>query len=226
MNNDSRAALLGAHDVSKTYPDGQVHALTQVTFTVDRGEYVAIMGPSGSGKSTLLHLLGALDLPDSGEVRFENQPLAVWGSLDRFRSQKIGFVFQAFYLLPTLTALENVQLPMFEGRLSRARREARAEELLDFVGLASRRHHRPGQLSVGQRQRVAVARALANDPPIVLADEPTGNLDSDTAAELLDLFQRLRQERGLTLVLITHSAEVARQADRIVVLRDGRIDAS
>ncbi len=207
----------------KTYPDGQVNALVDVSLSIRRGEYVAIMGSSGSGKSTLLNLLGALDQPTSGNVFFDAQPLSAIPDLDGFRSRKLGFVFQSFFLLPTLTALENVQIPMFEGPLVARQRAAKASELLKLVGMSHRLHHRPGQLSVGERQRIAVARALANDPVLLLADEPTGNLDSRTAAEVLDLFAHLHRDKGMTIVLVTHGQEVAERAERIIRMRDGRI---
>jgi putative ABC transport system ATP-binding protein len=181
------------------------------------------MGPSGSGKSTLLNLLGALDRPDGGEVYFEGQALGAVRDLDRLRSEKIGFVFQSFYLLPTLSALENVQVPMFEGKLRPAARARKAADLLGAVGMAHRSGHLPSQLSVGERQRVAIARALANDPPLLLADEPTGNLDSRNAEDVLALFSRLHSDRGVTVVMVTHSQEVADQAERIIRLRDGRV---
>jgi putative ABC transport system ATP-binding protein len=224
MNDATREPfLLRTRRLSKTYPDGRVNALVEVSIDIRRGEYVAITGPSGSGKSTLLNLLGALDRPSGGEVYFEGRPLATFGNLDRFRSQKVGFVFQSFHLLPTLTAVENVQVPMFEGPLAAAARAAKAAELLASVGMSARGRHLPSHLSVGERQRVAVARALANDPVVLLADEPTGNLDSHTAAEVLDLFDALHRDRGMTLVVVTHSSEVAERAERILRLRDGRV---
>lgn len=218
----SDAVLLRTEDLYKTYPSGRVRALSAVSLAVQRGEYVAIMGPSGSGKSTLLNMLGALDQPDQGEVFFEEQPLSKIRDLDRFRSEKLGFVFQSFFLLPTLTAVENVQIPMLIGRLSARARAQKSRDLLADVGLSQRAKHYPEQLSIGERQRVAIARALANDPCLMLADEPTGNLDSQSAGEILDLFARLRTARGLTLVVITHSESLARQADRTIHLRDGR----
>jgi putative ABC transport system ATP-binding protein len=221
----SETPLLRTERLCKTYPDGQVNALVEVSLSILRGEYVAIMGASGSGKSSLLNLLGALDRPTSGEVFFEGQPLSGIPDLDRFRARKIGFVFQSFFLLPTLSALENVQVPMFEGPLGAQQRVAKARELLKLVGMSHRLHHRPAQLSVGERQRVAIARALANDPVLLLADEPTGNLDSRTAAEVLDLFAHLHRDKGMTLVLVTHGQEVADRAERVVRMRDGRICA-
>ncbi|HJZ57280.1 MAG TPA: ABC transporter ATP-binding protein, partial [Gemmataceae bacterium] len=185
---------------------------------------VAITGPSGCGKSTLLNVLGALDRPDRGEVFFQGEPLSQRRDLDRFRARQIGFVFQSFYLLPTLTARENVQVPMFEGpRRSARERAKKADELLELVGMAKRAGHRPGKLSVGERQRVALARSLANDPQLLLADEPTGNLDSDNAANALDLLTAFQRDRGLALVVVTHSPEVAERADRVVRMRDGRV---
>lgn len=219
----SETPLLRTERLCKTYPDGQVNALVEVTLSIRRGEFVAIMGASGSGKSTLLNLLGGLDLPTSGEVFFEEEALSSMPNLDLFRAQKIGFVFQSFFLLPTLTALENVQVPMFEGPLSARQRSSKASELLKLVGMSHRLRHRPPQLSVGERQRIAVARALANDPLLLLADEPTGNLDSRTAAEVLDLFAHLHRDRGMTLVLVTHGQEVADRAERILRMRDGRV---
>ncbi len=169
-----------------------------------------------------MQLLGGLDRPTSGEVYFEGTPLAKL-DLDAFRARRLGFVFQSFHLLSTLSALENVQVPMFEGPWPRSDRPQRAADLLDEVGLSHRRHHRPSRLSVGERQRVAIARALANGPSLILADEPTGNLDSQAQADVLDLLARLRASRGLTLVVVTHSREVAAAADREVVLKDGQI---
>ena len=194
-----------------------------VSFRIDRGEYVSIMGPSGSGKSTLLNLLGALDTPTSGEVFYECRALSKINDLDGFRSQKLGFVFQSFYLLPVLSAMENVQVPMFEGRLRAAERAKKAVELLELVGLSHRVDHMPQMLSVGERQRVAIARALANDPILLLADEPTGNLDSRSAGGVFDLFDRLHSQHGMTIVLITHDDNLGRRAKRIIRMQDGRV---
>jgi len=217
--------LLAARDLHKQYPDGQVRALNGVSLAVAAGEFVAVTGPSGCGKSTLLNLLGALDRPDRGEVIFRGESLTRHADLDRFRSRQIGFVFQSFFLLPTLTARENVQVPMFGGTLGAAERARKADELLGLVGMSKRAGHRSSQLSVGERQRVALARALANDPPLLLADEPTGNLDSDNAAHVLDLLTTLQRDRGLSLVMVTHSADLAGRADRVVRMRDGRIES-
>lgn len=223
MSNGAADVVYRIEHLSKDYPDGQVHALSDVSLTVRRGEYVAIMGPSGCGKSTLLNLLGALDVPSNGDIWFEGQSLATMKDRDAFRARKVGFVFQAFLLLPTLTAAENVQVPMFEGPLAASDRAKKARELLTEVGLGHRLDHLPTKLSAGERQRVAVARALANDPVALLADEPTGNLDTRTAAEVLELFDRLHRNRGLTLIVVTHSEDLAKQAQRVVRLQDGKI---
>jgi len=216
--------LLRAENLTKLYPDGAVRALRGVSLAIQPGESVAITGPSGCGKTTLLQLLGGLDRPTAGEVYFEGEPLARL-DLDAFRGRRLGFVFQSFHLLPTLSAVENVQVPMFEGPWPRADRATRAADLLAEVGLAHRRHHRPSRLSVGERQRVAIARALANGPSLILADEPTGNLDSQSQAEILDLLAKLRAERSLTIVIVTHSREVAAAADREIKMKDGQIEA-
>jgi len=217
------APILRTDKLGRLYPDGKVHALVEVTLEIARGEYVAVMGRSGSGKSTLLNLLGSLDRPSSGEVFFDGRALPQIGDLARFRAEHVGFVFQSFYLLPTLSAAENVQIPMFEGPLSTSGRARRAAELLDLVGMTHRARHLPGRLSVGERQRVAIARALANEPELLLADEPTGNLDTKSAAGILDLFDRLHQDKATTLVVVTHSPEVAARANRTIRLRDGRV---
>jgi ABC-type lipoprotein export system ATPase subunit len=219
---DAREALIRARDLVRVYPDGDVHALRGVSLVVQKGESVAVTGPSGCGKSTLLHLLGGLDHPTSGQVEWRGKPLTATG-LDAFRARSVGFVFQSFHLLSTLSVLENVQVPMFETPLSRADRLRRAGELIDVVGMGHRRDRFPNQLSVGERQRVAIARALANEPEAVLADEPTGNLDSVNQTEVLKLLEQLRRERGLTLVIVTHSADVAAACDRAIAMRDGLI---
>ena len=219
----SNSTLLRTEHLTKLYPDGEVSALVDVSVEIHRGEYVSIMGPSGSGKSTLLNLLGALDAPTSGEIYFEGQPLSTIRNLDRLRAQKVGFIFQSFYLLPVLTALENVQVPMFEGSLGAAARTQKARELLDLVGMGHRLHHLPQKLSVGERQRVAIARSLANDPIALLADEPTGNLDSVSADGVFDLFAHLHRQQGMTIVLITHDEEFGHRAQRTLRLQDGRV---
>jgi ABC-type lipoprotein export system ATPase subunit len=217
-------AIVETHELTKTYGDGEkVRALDGVTMHVAEGEIVAVMGPSGSGKSTLLHLIGALDRPTSGRVIVAGQDLAVVKSLDRFRNQMVGFVFQLHNLIPTLTALENVEVPLYEQGLRARERRRRAKEMLELVGLGDRLKHVPGQLSGGQRQRVAVARALVNDPALVLADEPTGELDSERATEIIEMMHRLNHELGTTFIVVTHDPAVARQTDRIVELDSGRI---
>src|SRR5262249_38837132 len=195
-----------------------------VTLGVRDSEFVAITGPSGCGKSTLLNLLGALDRPDSGEIYFRGEPLSKKRNLDNFRARQIGFVFQSFFLLPTLNSIENIQIPMFEGEgLSSKDRIRKAEELLELVGLSGRARHRSSQLSVGERQRVALARALSNDPVLLLADEPTGNLDSNNAEHVLDLLTAMQRDRRLALLVVTHSPEVAERADRVVRMKDDRV---
>ena len=224
MNSHGRDPYMFRTDhLSKLYPDGQVHALEDVSINIRRGEYVAIMGPSGSGKSTLLNLIGALDRPTSGEVYFDGRAYSKIRSLERIRAQQFGFVFQSFHLLPILTALENVQVPMFEGTLAAAARVSKAKELLDLVGMAHRANHLPQKLSVGERQRVAIARSLANDPIALLADEPTGNLDSHSAEGVFELFAHLHEDRGMTIVLITHDPAFGRLAQRTIQMQDGRV---
>lgn len=217
------ALLLRTENLTKTYDDGDVHALVDVNLEIPRGEFAAIMGPSGCGKSTLLNILGGLEYPTAGQVYFDGKKLTELRDMDYFRSHHLGFVFQSFLLLPTLTALENVQVPMFEGNLRAGARAAKAEDLLKTVGLGHRLHHLPSKLSVGERQRVAIARALANDPSIILADEPTGNLDSKSATEILELFEKLNRQRGITLIVVTHWEGLADYASRTIRLHDGRV---
>lgn len=209
-------------DLTKIY-EGDVHALEGVNCAIRAGELVAVMGPSGSGKSTLLNLIGALDRPTRGICRVAGQDLARVKDLDRFRSKTVGFVFQLHNLIPTLTALENVEIPLQEEKMSDSARRERARQLLDIVNLGDRLDFLPGQLSGGQRQRVAIARALANHPSLVLADEPTGNLDSKSTDEIMDLLRKLNREQGTTFVIVTHNPAVARAADRIITVRDGKI---
>ena len=217
-------AIVETRELTKIYSDGTpVRALDGVNMKVWEGEMLAVMGPSGSGKSTLLHLIGALDRPTSGQVIVNGQDLATVKDLDRFRSETVGFVFQLHNLIPTLTALENVEIPLYERRMSARQRRKRAQELLEMVGLGDRLGHLPNMLSGGERQRVAVARALANEPAIVLADEPTGELDSERSREIIELMHRLNHELGTTFIVVTHDPDVARQTDRILVLDSGRI---
>lgn len=215
--------IIETHDLTRVYGDGeQIRALDNVNLKVSPGELLAVMGPSGSGKSTLLNVIGALDRPTSGKVFVNGQDLDLIRNKDRFRAKTVGFVFQLHNLLPTLTALENVEVPMM-GYLGPAARRKRAKYLLELVGLSDRAHHLPAQLSGGQRQRVAIARALANNPPIVLADEPTGNLDSVAGNDLMALIRRLNEEQGVTFVIVTHDLNVARQTRRILVMSDGKL---
>ena len=220
--------LIQLRDIRKTYVLGEVevHALQGVSLDIDLGEYVALMGPSGSGKTTLMNTLGCLDHPTSGSYLLEGEEVVDMSGDERagLRNRKIGFVFQNFNLLSRTSALENVELPLlYARRISASQRRQRARGLLKKVGLESRMEHHPSQLSGGQQQRVAIARALTNEPPILLADEPTGNIDSHTSREVMDLFRQLNQEDGITIILVTHDQEVARHARRTVVLRDGQV---
>jgi ABC-type lipoprotein export system ATPase subunit len=223
MSDEKATNLLETIDLTRVYGDGdEVRALDGVDLQISHGELVAVMGPSGSGKSTLLNMIGALDKPSSGQVLIQGEDLARIRDKDQFRSKTVGFVFQLHNLLPTLTALENVEVPMAGHIGGKAKRE-RAVELLELVGLHDRMHHLPNQLSGGQRQRVAIARALANNPPLVLADEPTGNLDSTAGKELMELIKQLNQTQGTTFLVVTHDPAVARQTNRVLVMADGRI---
>lgn len=212
-----------AAGLTKEYDDGTVRALRGVDFQIADGEFVAIVGPSGSGKTTLLQMLGALDRPSSGTLSYHGKSLSDLKDDAAYRAHEIGFIFQSFHLLPTFTASENVEIPMFEDRQSGSNRSARAFELLKSVGLEQRTDHFPAKLSGGERQRVAIARSLANSPSVLLADEPTGNLDSKNAVLILDLLSELQRERRMTLILITHDMSVARRASRAIQMKDGRI---
>ena len=223
---DAQDNIIRVQDVVKTYDLGetQVHALRGVSIDIARGEFVAIMGASGSGKSTFMNLLGCLDRPTSGRYLLEGTDVSglTKAELSRIRNRKIGFVFQGFNLLSRTTALENVELPALYSRLPSAERKRRGMEALTMVGLGDRWEHYPSQLSGGQQQRVAIARALVNQPAIILADEPTGNLDSRTSVEVLEIFQGLNAQ-GLTIVLVTHEPDIAQFATRSIIFRDGRV---
>ena len=220
-------ALIETRDLWKTYVMGseEIHALKGVSIEIQRGEYVAIMGPSGSGKSTLMNLVGCLDTPSKGSYLLNSKQVSQMNDneLARIRNEEIGFVFQTFNLLPRATALQNVELPLVYAGVSGADRHQRAKAALDKVELTSRMGHRPNELSGGQRQRVAIARALVNNPSILLADEPTGNLDSKTGNEIMALFARLHQS-GNTIVLVTHEADIAAYAHRTIHIRDGQVE--
>jgi putative ABC transport system ATP-binding protein len=218
--------ILVADRLVKTYDRGRVRALDGLDLTVENGEFVSVVGPSGSGKSTLLHMLGALDRPDSGRVLLEGHDLAERKRLDRVRARSIGFVFQLHNLLPALTARENVEVPVRALGVSRGERRRRAAALLETVGLGDRLDHRPGELSGGERQRVAVARAVVNEPRLVLADEPTGDLDREAGLRIMELLAELRRQRGLTVVLVTHNPDLAAAAPRTVRILDGRVVAN
>jgi len=219
--------ILEAKELAKQYRMGElfVTALEEIDFAVEKGEFVAVMGPSGSGKSTLLHLLGGLDDPSGGEIILAGQPISQLSDkgLTLVRRRKIGFIFQFYNLVPTLTAAENVALPlMIDGQNSSSYKD-KVQKLLSMVGLEDRSHHKPDQLSGGQQQRVAIARAFVNDPEIVLADEPTGNLDSKSGTAILELLRRSAREMGQTVVMVTHDPRAASYADAVVFLKDGRV---
>ncbi len=220
-------SVIRVEDLRKIYTMGatKVHALQGIDLEIGRNEYVALMGPSGSGKSTLMNLIGCLDTPTSGNYWLSgiNVSTMTDGELAEVRNKEIGFVFQTFNLLPRMTALDNVALPLVYGGMSKSRRNDRAREVLDAVGLGDRVDHKPNELSGGQRQRVAIARALVNDPSIILADEPTGNLDTKTSIEIMGIFEEIHKN-GNTVILVTHEPDISEHAHRIVRLRDGRVE--
>jgi ABC-type lipoprotein export system ATPase subunit len=220
-------SLLSARGLKKTNPNGKrtLEVLRGVDMDVARGDFVALRGASGTGKSTLLHLLGGLDTPNAGEIHFAGQNLAAFteSQLTHFRNRRVGFVFQSYYLLPELDALENVCLPARVARVPAAQAGARGRELLSLVGLKDRMEHKPYELSGGEQQRVAIARALINEPELLLADEPTGNLDSHTGGEIIELLKNLHVKKQTTLIIATHDAKVAAHAQRVIELADGRI---
>jgi putative ABC transport system ATP-binding protein len=216
---------LEVRSLFKSYDEGRIEALRGVDLSIAAGEYVAITGPSGSGKSTLLHMLGGLDSPTTGEVRFRNICLGKAIDLDTYRSRNVGFIFQAFHLMPTLRAIENVQVPMLGLKPCSFDRATRARDLLKEMGLENRMGQYPNQLSAGERQRVAIARALANNPDILLADEPTGNLDSVNSGKIMEILIGIQRKRGMTLIVVTHEDEIAHAAARQVRIRDGKVEA-
>jgi putative ABC transport system ATP-binding protein len=218
--------ILVAEHLVKTYDRGRVRALDGLDLSVEYGEFLSVVGPSGSGKSTLLHMLGALDRPDSGRIMLEGRDLAGQKRLDRVRARSIGFVFQLHNLLPALTARQNVESPLRALGVGRRQRRQRAAALLETVDLGDRLDHRPGELSGGERQRVAVARAVANEPRVILADEPTGDLDREAGLRIMELLAELRREHGLTVVLVTHNPDLAATAPRTVRVLDGRVVAN
>lgn len=219
-----RPNVVETHDLTKIYGDGAaIRALDGVDLTILKGEFLTVMGPSGSGKSTLLNMIGALDKPTSGTVIVDREDLATIEDVDRFRARTVGFVFQLHNLLPALTARENVEVPMHGQGLGEREMRQRAETLLNLVGLGDRMDHLPSQLSGGQRQRVAVARALANEPTIILADEPTGSLDTQAGTEIMDLLEDINLNQGTTILVVTHDPKVARRTRRILTMHDGKI---
>ena len=216
--------ILEARNLFKSYDEGRIEALRGVSVSINAGEFVAISGPSGSGKSTLLQLIGGLDTPTSGEVYFEGSQLGTAIDLDTYRAQHVGFVFQAFHLMPTLRAIENVQVPMLALKNSAASRVKKSAALLTEMGLENRLGQFPSQLSAGERQRVAIARALANDPAILVADEPTGNLDSVNSGRIMEILTGIQREHGMTLIVVTHENEIAEMAPRHIRIRDGKVE--
>ncbi len=216
--------MVQTENLTKTFENGHIVALDEVNLVVEEGEFISIMGPSGSGKTTLLNMIGALDKPTNGRVIVDGIDLSKVKSLDRFRSQKVGFIFQLHNLIPTLKAWENVQIPLCELKMTSKERRRRAVELLESVSLKERINQVPPKLSGGERQRVAIARALANNPSLVLADEPTGTIDSKASAEVIELMHQLNRTLNTTFIIVTHDPSVAKSADRIVHIIDGRLE--
>lgn len=219
--------MIELRNVAKIYKMGEteIKALNGVTLSIEKGEFISLVGPSGSGKSTLLNIIGCIDTPTSGEVYFDGADISKLHDkgLTKIRLHKIGFIFQMFYLIPTLNAVENIELPMKEAKVPKEERKKRMRHLLEQVGLGQREKHYPSQLSGGEQQRVAIARALANHPAVLLADEPTGEIDSQTSEKIVSLLKRLNSEEGVTLIVVTHDLKVAKHADRLITIEDGRI---
>ena len=216
--------IISLKNVMKSYEGGNIKALNGITLDIKKGEFISIIGPSGSGKSTLLNMLGALDVPDSGEIIVAGENLSKSKNLNKFRAQKIGFIFQLHYLLPNLTTLENIELPMYSQGVKSENMEKKALNNLEYMGLLDKAKIFPTKLSGGERQRVAIARALINDPEIILADEPTGALDSVNSKNVMDLLKKLHNDKNVTLIVVTHDMEIAKMADRIVKVLDGKLE--
>lgn len=217
------ANIVEINNLVKSYEDGHIKALNGIDLTISEGEFVSIIGPSGSGKSTLLNMLGALDSPDSGSITVAGYDLSSNKNLNKFRAQKIGFVFQLHNLIPNLSVVENVEIPMFTSKMSNSEMRLRALALLDDVGLKDKASQKPSKLSGGERQRVAIARALANNPSVILADEPTGSLDSKTSSKILKQLIDLHKKENVTLIIVTHDMNVAKLADRVIEVLDGKL---
>lgn len=223
-NPATNGPILEARKLYKSYDEGRIEALRGVSLSIESGEFLAISGPSGSGKSTLLQLIGGLDSPSSGDVYFQGSLLGSAIDLDTYRAKHVGFVFQAFHLMPTLRAIENVQVPMLALKSGGEARVQKAEALLKEMGLERRMQQYPNQLSAGERQRVAIARALANDPSILVADEPTGNLDSVNSARIMEMLTGIQKKHGMTLIVVTHENDIAEMAPRHIRMRDGKVE--
>ena len=217
------AHIVEIKDLKKSYENGNIKALNGIDLTIEEGEFVSIIGPSGSGKSTLLNMLGALDIADSGSIKVAGYDLSKNKDLNKFRGEEIGFIFQLHNLIPNISVAENIEIPMYGHKKSSKEMREKALKLLDMVGLKDKANMRPNKLSGGERQRVAIARALANDPSIILADEPTGSLDSKTSTKILNQLHRLHKEENITLIMVTHDLTVAKLADRIIEVLDGKI---
>jgi len=224
MNDEeTKKNIVDISNLEKNYENGRIRALNGIDLKIKKGEFVSIIGPSGSGKSTLLNVLGALDIADNGSINVAGYDLTKNKKLAEFRSKKIGFIFQLHNLIPNISVLENIEIPMFETKLSNKERKKRALNLLDMVGLIDKAYKKPTKLSGGERQRVAIARALANEPEIILADEPTGSLDSRTSEKILKQLTKLHKEKNVTLIIVTHDMNVAKLADRVIEVLDGKI---